>query len=131
MVESTSARELPHVRGDALDAIVARQRQQGASWRRALAWPAALFLVITGTLGADLAADVASGTSAIHLLAEAVALLVAVAGIVGTGFALRRSQRDGDTLLSELEVTTLDLAHWRGERRSAAEDGPRAGAAAQ
>src|SRR6185369_6350250 len=51
---------------------------------------------------------------------EGVALLVAVAGIVGTGLALRRSQRDGDTLLSELEVTTLDLAHWRSETRRGA-----------
>lgn len=124
MVESTSAKEISHAGGDALDAIVARQRLQGASWRRAFAWPAALFLVITATLGADLAADVASGTGAIHLLAEGIALLVAVVGIVGTGLALRRSQRDGDTLLSELEVTSLDLAHWRGETRERA--GPRA-----
>jgi hypothetical protein len=122
MVESTSARDLPHAGGDELDAIVARQRLLGASGRRALAWPAALFLVITATLGADLAADVASGTSTIHLVAEGVALLVAMGGIVGTGFALRRSQRDGDTLLSELELTSLDLAHWRSEtRRSAGE----------
>ena len=131
MVESTPAQEVSLAGGDALDAIVARQRREGASWRRAFAWPAALFLVITATLGADLAADVASGAGAVHLAAEAAALLLAVAGVVGTGIALRRSQRDGETLLSELEVTSLDLAHWRGQRPGTAADGPRAGAAAE
>ncbi|MFL5270881.1 MAG: hypothetical protein ACJ79E_02280 [Anaeromyxobacteraceae bacterium] len=125
MVESTSERERSHTEGDELDAIIARQRQQGASRGRALAWPAALFLVITATLGVDLAADVASGTSAIHLLAEVIALLVAIGGVVGTGLTLRRSQRDGDTLLSELELTTLDLAHWRSETRRSAVEAPR------
>jgi len=110
-----------HSSADDLETFVARHRSRVVSdaWR-ALAWPATLFVALTIAVAVDLAANVANGRSMAHLVTEAFALLLALAGVVGTSLKLRSALRDGEALLSELEVTRLDLAHWRGESQARA-----------
>jgi hypothetical protein len=115
----TAARHAP-VNDDASspEALLARYPHLvGADGRRALVWPAAVFILIICSMGADLAADLASATGAAHLFIETVVLVLALAGMVGTGLRLRASLRDTEALLGDLEVASLDLAHWRAEAR--------------
>jgi DNA-binding CsgD family transcriptional regulator len=81
----------------------------------ALAWPAGLFLVITFSVGADMAADLSTNTSPIHLAIEMVALALALVGVFGTGLKLRSALHKANTLQRDLEVTRADAAHWRNE----------------
>jgi hypothetical protein len=97
-----------------LDAFVEEYRRLVvANASRALAWPAALFVGIALFVGVDIAADLADGVGLVHLTAEIVALVLALAGVVATASKLRRALRDGEHLLGELEATTLELSHWR------------------
>jgi len=99
-----------------LDAFLARHRRRAIAhaWR-ALAWQAALLVVIALAVSADLAVDVATGASGVHLTAESILLVVALVGVLGTGLKLRAALQDGAEVLGELEVARLDLAHWRGD----------------
>ena len=80
-----------------------------------MAWPAGLFLVISFFVGADMAADIQAGTGAVHLLIETGALLVALGGVVGTGFQLAAAVRRARLLERDLDGTRADLARWRAE----------------
>ena len=75
----------------------------------ALAWPAALFLIIAFFVGADMAADVLHGMSAAHLAVETFALTLALAGVLGTAFRLRTALREAGDLQRDLEGTRADL----------------------
>jgi hypothetical protein len=99
--------------GDLLLDSVARVSRAATNAPRVLAWPAGLFLLIAFGVAADLAYDLSVGAGTLHLTIEAIALIVALCGVVATGFKLRAALRDSETLLGELELTTLDLMHWR------------------
>jgi DNA-binding CsgD family transcriptional regulator len=86
-------------------------------WPWALAWPAGLFTIITFFVGADMAADLADGVSAAHLIIETFALLLCLAGAWGTGLQLRRALRQARELQRDLEGTRADLERWRGEAK--------------
>lgn len=85
----------------------------GSPW--ALAWPGGLFLVITFFVGADMAADLAIGVNPAHLVIEAVALLLCLAGAWGTFLQLRRALRRSRELQEALAGTRADLDRWRAE----------------
>ncbi len=84
----------------------------------ALAWPAALFLIIAFFVGADMAADVLHGMGAAHLGIETFALALALAGVLGTAFRLRTALREAGDLQRDLEGTRADLARWRSEAQN-------------
>jgi DNA-binding CsgD family transcriptional regulator len=77
-----------------------------------------LFLVIAFFVGADMAADVLAGMSLAHLVVEAFALGLALAGVLGTAMQLRRAIREARHLQRDLEGTRADLARWRAEAQS-------------
>jgi DNA-binding CsgD family transcriptional regulator len=80
---------------------------------RVLAWPGALFIMISVSVVVDLAADVERGMSTLHLGTEAFALLLALGGIVATACQLRRAYLANCHLLHDLEGTRADLTRWR------------------
>jgi DNA-binding CsgD family transcriptional regulator len=92
----------------------------------ALAWPAGLFLLLTFFVGADMAADIAAGTSMVHLAIETVAFLIALGGVAGTFVqlwsALRHAnqlERHANELQRDLDGTRADLTRWRTEAQEA------------
>lgn len=104
--------------------IVARSSREEirTSRPRPLVWPAGLFLMLSVFVAADMAADIQAGTSAVHLVLELIALLVALAGVVGTGMQLaattkraRVLQRNLEGTQADLEGTRADLERWRAE----------------
>jgi membrane protein YdbS with pleckstrin-like domain len=103
---------------DELDAFVERHRRRVvANVSRTLAWPAALFVLIAVAVAIDIAVDVSNGVTLIHVALEIIALLVALVGVVITGAKLKSSLTDGEHLLGELEVTTIELNRWRAASR--------------
>lgn len=101
---------------EGIEAFLARHRRRASRYARwALAWPAALFVVISLSDVADLAADVANGVNRLHLAFELGAIALALVGVLGTGLMLRAASRDSADVLGELEIARLDLAHLRRE----------------
>jgi DNA-binding CsgD family transcriptional regulator len=84
-------------------------------WPWALLWPAGLFTIITFFVGADIAADLSDGVSPAHLVLEAIALVLCLAGTAGTGLQLRVALRRARQLQRDLEGTRADLVRWRDE----------------
>ncbi len=84
-------------------------------WPWGLAWPVALFLVITFFVGADMAADLVAGMSAVHFGIETFALGLGLVGVWGTGRQLRDAFRKARDLRRDLEGTRAHLACWRAE----------------
>lgn len=92
--------------------------------RRAAAGVAALFGVIAILAGADIAADLAEGTTAPHVLAEA---LVVAIGLVGLAVMVRRfaalARRERQLaaraieLSARLDQTNDEARRWRDEAR--------------
>ncbi len=111
MTDVADVIQLRLVSGEAASETATRRR-----W--ALVWPAALFLVITFFVGADMAADVLSGMSASHLVVETIAFAMGLAGVLGTAFQLRTALREARALRRDLEGTRADLARWRAEAQS-------------
>jgi DNA-binding CsgD family transcriptional regulator len=90
----------------------------------ALAWPAAVFTLMTFFVGADMAADVADGVSTAHLVIETVAFLMCLACAVGSGLKLRSALRRARELQhalaglrADLEGTRADLVRVRAEAK--------------
>lgn len=86
--------------------------------RWVLALPSALFLGIAMFVAADLAADVASGTGAMHVLVEVGALVLCLAGVVASGLELRREMNRSRRLAQDLESTRTDLARSQAEAQA-------------
>jgi DNA-binding CsgD family transcriptional regulator len=82
-----------------------------------LIWPAGLFTGITFFVGADMAADLSNGISAIHLIIETVALLLCLAAAVVTGLKLRASLHRARVLHRDLVGTRADLVRVREESK--------------
>jgi DNA-binding CsgD family transcriptional regulator len=80
-----------------------------------LAWPAALFLVISLFVGVDMAVDLAARASAAHLVIETGALLLALFGVWGTGRAMRAALRRAQELHRDLADTRAHLTYWQTE----------------
>jgi DNA-binding CsgD family transcriptional regulator len=82
-----------------------------SAWRWAFAWPAALLFVAVTFFAGDLAADFAAGIRGTHLLAETMALALAVVGAAGAAWHLWRaiSRARG------LGRTPVELDQWRAE----------------
>jgi DNA-binding CsgD family transcriptional regulator len=80
-----------------------------------IGWPAALFVLIAAFVGADIAADHASGIGGTHVLVEVAALAVALVGIAGAARKLHLAVRKAGALQQDLQRTRADLEHWRSE----------------
>jgi DNA-binding CsgD family transcriptional regulator len=87
--------------------------ERTAIW--ALAWPAALFVMITAFIAFDLAADIEHGVASIHVTIEIVAFLVAISGVAGTTIQLRRALRRARALQEDLVGTRVELERSRSE----------------
>lgn len=87
--------------------------REARTW--ALAWPVAVFVILSLFLAGDLAADVVDGVGPMHLTIEVAAVLVALLGIVGTAKQLRRALRQAGELERDLEGTRVQLERSRCE----------------
>jgi DNA-binding CsgD family transcriptional regulator len=80
-----------------------------------LAWPAALFVMITAFIAFDLAADIEHGVANIHLYIEIVAFVLAISGVAGTTVQLRRALSRARVLQQDLVGTRVELERSRSE----------------
>ncbi|HET9594124.1 MAG TPA: sigma factor-like helix-turn-helix DNA-binding protein [Anaeromyxobacteraceae bacterium] len=83
----------------------------------ALAWPVGLFTVITFFVGADMAADLVDGVPLIHFGIETFALVLCLAGVIGTGFTLRNAVVRARGLEEDLQGARADLARSREQAK--------------
>lgn len=90
-----------------------RETRCPSTW--ALAWPVAVFVVITAFLCGDLAADLGNDVGTTHLVLEISALGVALAGIAGTAAQLRRALGHARDLQRDLLGTRVQLERSRSE----------------
>jgi DNA-binding CsgD family transcriptional regulator len=96
-------RRLTHLRGP--DAVP----------RGAISWPGALFVLIAVLVAADMVADMSQGVGATHVVVELFALALALGGVAGTGWQLRKAHLANVDLRRDLEGTRADLTRWRNE----------------
>jgi DNA-binding CsgD family transcriptional regulator len=94
---------------------LARLFDLGAGSGAAMAWPVALFVLITCFVAADLAADLSSSYGVLHLGIETVAVLVCLAATWGTGHHLRAAIRRAGDLEQALGAVRADAGRWRRE----------------
>jgi DNA-binding CsgD family transcriptional regulator len=99
--------------GDSRSAPASRDAARGAFW--VLAWPAALFLLITAFIAVDLAHDVARDAEPIHVHLEIVAFVIALGGVAGTTLHLRRALRRAGDLQKDLLGARVELERSRSE----------------
>jgi DNA-binding CsgD family transcriptional regulator len=83
--------------------------------RGTISWPGALFVLIAGLVAIDMFADMSQGVSGTHVIAELFALVLALAGVAGTGWQLRKAHLANVDLRRDLEGTRADLTRWRTE----------------
>jgi DNA-binding CsgD family transcriptional regulator len=112
-MQDATQREVPEV-GERRSGAGEVSRDEG--WWP-LIWPAGLFTGITFFVGADMAADLASGIGAVHLVIETVALLLCLAAAVLTGLKLRVALYRARDLQRDLVGTRADLVRVREESR--------------
>jgi len=84
-------------------------------WHSALAWPAGLLVLVSIFIATDLLADIRAGMSRAHFEEEGLALVLLVAGVVGTGYQILLWLRRATALQQSLAQTQGDLVRWRGE----------------
>ena len=96
----------------------AAAKDQMASVRRrarTMAWPVAVFVLLTMFLGGDLAADFEEGVSVTHMAFEFGAVVVALVGVVITGRQLACAVRKSAELQRDLVGARVQLERSRSE----------------
>jgi len=109
--------ELPEASAPPARAERRRVRRGQEPGTFALAWPVGLFTVITFFVGADMAADLADGVPLIHFGIETFALVLCLAGVIGTGFTLKNAVGRAHNLQKDLEGARADLERSREQAR--------------
>jgi DNA-binding CsgD family transcriptional regulator len=97
-----------------------RHRRPSAPGTFDLAWPVGVFTIITFFVGADMAADLVDGVPVIHFVIETFALVLCLAGVVGTGLTLRNAVIRARSLEEDLQGARADLARSREQTRELA-----------
>ncbi len=91
------------------------RRAESQRRRWSLALPTALFLGIALFVSADLVDDVRSGMGAMHLLVEAGAVILCLAGVVANGRELWREVERSRRLTIDLDSARTELARSQAE----------------
>jgi len=96
----------------------ASRRSSSSRGRLTLALPTALFLAITIFVCADVADDIANGMGVLHLLIEAGAVILCLAGVTANGLELWREVERSRTLEKDLESTRTHLERSQAEAQA-------------
>lgn len=75
----------------------------------------ALFLIMALFVAEDLAADAEAGIGGLHMVLEALSLVIALLGVGAAAYQFYCALRRADQLQRDLQQTRADAHRWRGE----------------